>query len=241
MKAIILAAGRGSRMKSLTDERPKCLVELYGQTLLSMQLAALRTAGIEKIAIITGYLSDRLSNVADHEFHNARWAETNMVASLCEAQHWLEAAPCIVSYSDIFYEPTAVRSLMELSDPLAITYDPNWQHLWMDRFGDPLLDAEAFKLSADGLLLEIGSKPENISEVQGQYMGLLRVAPEGWAEMNAMLSHHPSKARDSMDMTSALQHILYREKMPIRAVAYNGKWGEVDSSEDLSLYESHAH
>ena len=55
MKAIILAAGRGSRMKNLTDDRPKCLVELRGKALLDWQLAALREAGIEQAAIVTGY------------------------------------------------------------------------------------------------------------------------------------------------------------------------------------------
>jgi hypothetical protein len=53
MRAIILAAGRGSRMKNLTDERPKCLVELRGKTLLEWQLGALRHAGINEIAHVT--------------------------------------------------------------------------------------------------------------------------------------------------------------------------------------------
>jgi len=61
MKAIILAAGRGSRMKNLTDERPKCLVELRGNPLLDWQLAALLEAGIDRIAIDTGYRQNRAS------------------------------------------------------------------------------------------------------------------------------------------------------------------------------------
>ena len=47
---------------------------------------------------------------------------------------------------------------------------------------DPLLDAETFKLSSDGSLLEIGNKPRNVEEVEGQYMGLLRFSPRGWSE-----------------------------------------------------------
>ena len=52
MKAIILAAGRGTRMKELTEEKPKCLVELDGQSLLEKQLGALRQAGIEEIRLV---------------------------------------------------------------------------------------------------------------------------------------------------------------------------------------------
>lgn len=107
MKAIILAAGRGSRMKSLTDERPKCMVELRGKTLLEWQLAALRDAGIREIAIVTGYKRELLAEQGLVEFHNPRWAQTNMVSSLACAEAWLQDEPSIVSYSDIFYSPAA--------------------------------------------------------------------------------------------------------------------------------------
>ena len=60
MKAIILAAGRGSRMKNLTDEKPKCLAKLRGKPLLEWQLTSLREAGIEDIAIVTGYKRELL-------------------------------------------------------------------------------------------------------------------------------------------------------------------------------------
>ena len=102
MKAIILAAGRGSRMKHLTDTQPKCLVELNGKSLLDWQLKALRDAGITEIAIVTGYRRQLLVNRGLIEFYNPRWAETNMVSSLACADEWLTTEPCIVSYSDIF-------------------------------------------------------------------------------------------------------------------------------------------
>ena len=70
MKAIILAAGRGSRMKKLTDERPKCLVKLRGKTLLDLQLDALKSAGISQIAIVTGYKRKLLANRGLQEFYN---------------------------------------------------------------------------------------------------------------------------------------------------------------------------
>ena len=102
MKAIILAAGRGSRMKELTAENHKCLVELRGKPLLEWQLLALREAGIGEIAIVTGYKRELLSQYGLAEFHNPRWEKTNMVSSLACAERWLQVGPCIVSYSDIF-------------------------------------------------------------------------------------------------------------------------------------------
>ena len=237
MKAIILAAGRGSRMKSLTDERPKCLVELRGKPLLEWQLASLRAAGISEIAVVTGYKHELLTERDLSEFHNARWADTNMVSSLACAESWLQDQPCIVSYSDIFYSPDAVRSLMTSTASLAVTYDPNWLQLWTARFGDPLLDAETFRLSATHTLAEIGNKPKSVDDVQGQYMGLLRFTPEGWAEVARLRATLTPAQRDSMHMTNTLQRVIDAGRVPIEAVAYTGEWGEVDSGEDLFLYQ----
>ncbi|MEX5663971.1 phosphocholine cytidylyltransferase family protein [Pseudomonas neuropathica] len=237
MKAIILAAGRGSRMKSLTDERPKCLVELRGKPLLEWQLESLRAAGISDIAVVTGYKRELLAGRGLSEFHNPRWAETNMVSSLACAESWLQGEPCIVSYSDIFYSPVAVQSLINCEATLAVTYDPNWLQLWTERFGDPLLDAETFRLSATHTLAEIGNKPQSVDDVQGQYMGLLRFAPEGWAEVVRLRAELSPQQRDSMHMTNTLQRVIDAGRVPIEAVAYTGEWGEVDSSEDLSVYQ----
>lgn len=237
MKAIILAAGRGSRMKSLTDERPKCLVELRGKPLLEWQLESLRAAGISDIAVVTGYKRELLAERGLSEFHNPRWAETNMVSSLACAESWLEGQPCIVSYSDIFYSHVAVQSLINSDAALAVTYDPNWLQLWTERFGDPLLDAETFRLTATHTLAEIGNKPQSVDDVQGQYMGLLRFTPEGWAEVVRLRAELSPQQRDSMHMTNTLQRVIDAGRVPIAAVAYTGEWGEVDSSEDLSVYQ----
>jgi len=236
MKAIILAAGRGSRMKDLTKEGPKCLVELKGKALLDWQLEALRTVGINEISIVTGYKRELLAGRGLVEFHNARWAQTNMVSSLACAEAWLQAEPCIVSYSDIFYSPVAVQSLMDCTTALALTYDPNWLELWTRRFGNPLLDAETFRLNSGNNLTEIGNKPQSLKEIEGQYMGLLRFTPQGWAEMVRIRSSLRSEQFDKMHMTGTLQKVIDQGRVAIAAIAYQGEWGEVDSEEDLIMY-----
>lgn len=237
MKAIILAAGRGSRMKDLTDDRPKCLVELHGKTLLDRQLTALHCAGINEIGIVTGYKRELLTNRGLVEFYNPRWSETNMVSSLACAAEWLSTEPCIVSYSDIFYEPDAVTSLMSSQADLAVTYDDNWRSLWEKRFGDPLLDAETFRLKRDdGSLIEIGNKPESVEEVEGQYMGLLRFTPRGWVEVVRIRTSLSAEECDRMHMTGTLQKVIDEGQMPVSAIPFHGQWGEVDCEDDLVAY-----
>lgn len=233
MKAIILAAGRGSRMKKLTEERPKCLVELHGKTLLDWQLEALRGAGITEISIVTGYKRELLNNRGLVEFHNDRWEETNMVSSLACAQAWLREEPCIVSYSDIFYSPTAVQSLMTCGESLAITYDPNWLELWTRRFGDPLLDAETFRLTPEQYLAEIGNTPRSVDEIEGQYMGLLLFTPNGWAEVERIRYLMTAEQSDRSHMTGTLQRVIEAKNINVKAIRYEGRWGEIDTVDDL--------
>jgi L-glutamine-phosphate cytidylyltransferase len=238
MKAIILAAGRGSRMESMTDERPKCLVELNGETLLEKQLKALRAAGITEIGIVTGYKQEMLKKYGLVEFHNPLWAESQMVCSLACASDWLENEPCIVSYSDIFYEPSAVKLLIGSDGDLAITYDPYWLNLWTKRFGDPLLDAETFKLNNDGTLEDIGNKPKTVEEVQGQYMGLLKFTPAGWNKIKDIRSNMEEHDLKTIHMTGIMQILIKKFDFSIITNKYLGAWGEVDSRDDLIYYSS---
>ena len=223
-------------MKDLTEEYPKCLVELRGKPLLGWQLMALREAGIHKIAVVTGYKSELLARYGLIEFHNPRWEETNMVSSLECAQEWLEAGPCIVSYSDIFYEEATVKLLMGSSATLAVTYDPDWRTLWEKRFGDPLIDAETFRLNPDGTLAEIGNKPDSVEQVEGQYMGLLKFTPKSWSAAVGLRISLSSQEQDSMHMTEMLNRLIQNRILSVAAISNTGPWGEIDNQEDLNLY-----
>jgi len=236
MRAIILAAGRGSRMKDLTDDRPKCLVELHGKALLDWQLEALRGAGITEIAVVTGYKREMLAGRGLVEFHNERWSETQMVTSLACAEEWLKTGPCIVSYSDIFYDTLAVSSLMESKALLAVTYDPNWLELWQQRFDDPLDDAETFLINSSGYVAEIGSRPKSIQDIQGQYMGLLKFSPDGWDCFSKFFNNFNNKEKSNMDLTRVLNRLIIEKNCKILAVEYIGKWGEIDNKNDVEIY-----
>ena len=238
MKAIILAAGRGSRMRQLTDKQPKCLVSLRGQPLIEWQLAAIRGAGVKEIAVVTGYKRELISKYKLVEFHNIRWFETNMVASLVCAKNWLQSEPCLISYSDIFYETSAVNALINSSAKLALTYDPNWQKIWEERFEDPLSDAETFVINSSRHITEIGNKPKCVEEVGGQYMGLLRITPESWKHITSVLSKYPKNVCDNLSMTELLGNLIQSKEFPIIGIPYQGEWGEIDSQSDLAKFDA---
>ena len=234
MKGIILAAGRGSRMGSLTSNLPKCRTILFGKELIQWQLEALENAGIDDIAIIRGYLSKTFDFNVTY-FENKRWAETNMVSTLIEARQWLETDTTIISYADIVYSSNSVLSLIDGDEDIAITYDPNWLDLWSLRFDDPLSDAESFKLQ-DGIVIEIGDKAKNINDIEGQFMGLIKISPKGWSLISDYLKRFSKVHIDGMDMTMLLKGLI-KSNIKVHAVPIDDKWLEVDSESDLKIYQ----
>jgi L-glutamine-phosphate cytidylyltransferase len=236
MRAVILAAGRGSRLGPHTEDRPKCLVELANKPLILRQIAALRGGGVSSIGIVRGYLADKIDIQDTTYFENPRWAETNMVMSLVAAASWLRSDSVVISYADIFYGRDIVRDLAAAAGDLVVAYDRNWLTLWARRFDDPLSDAETFRTDARGNLIDIGRRTTEINDVQGQYMGLLKFTPEGWRAVEGVLASVDQKTRDAMDMTTLLRRLL-GTGFPIGTLGITGQWGEIDSSGDLELYE----
>jgi L-glutamine-phosphate cytidylyltransferase len=236
LRAVILAAGRGSRLGAISEDRPKCLVELANQPLIERQITALRRGGISSIGVVRGYRGEMINFPGIDYFENPRWAETNMVMSLAAAAPWLRSGEVIVSYADIFYGQDVVRDLVSAPGDLVISYDPRWLGLWSRRFADPLSDAETFRTDSRGYLTDIGRRTTEAAEIQGQYMGLLKFTPHAWRAAEQVLDALEAKGRDRMDMTTLLRTLL-GAGFPIQTVGIDGQWGEIDSSGDLDLYE----
>ncbi len=245
MRAVILAAGEGTRLRPHTLERPKCLVELAGRPLLDHQLAALRRAGAGAgdVTIVTGYRAEQIEARGLATVHNPRYDSTNMVASLMCADRLLDGSrDLLIAYGDIVYEPRVIGAIAACEAPLSTTVDRSWLRLWSLRLDDPLADAETLKLDAGGNILELGRKPSSVSEIEGQYMGLIKVRAEAardvvraYRELDPEGSYD-GRDRNNMFMTSFLQHLIDHLR-PVRAVPVDGGWLEVDTARDLELYE----
>ncbi len=242
MKAIILAAGEGTRLRPHTLERPKCLVDLDGRPLLSYQLAALQRAGVSDVTVVTGYRREQIEAYGLATAHNPRYDQTNMVATLMCAEHLLDGRhDVLIGYADIVYEPWVVAALAACPAALATTVDRSWLRLWRLRLADPLSDAETMKLDSEGNVIELGKKPTTYDDIQGQYMGLIKVSADLTPELVRIYRQldprgpYDGKDRDNMYMTSFLQYLIDGAQ-PLRAVPVDGGWLEIDTTQDLELY-----
>lgn len=236
-RALLLAAGRGSRLAPLTDDRPKCLVPLLGRPLLEHQLTALAEAGIPEVAAVGGYRRECLAPYCATQYANERWQNSNMVVSLLAASPWLAAGDSLVCYTDIVYSAQAVQTLAQSPADIAINFDPNWLKLWSARFADPLLDAETFVIDASGRLLDIGRRTSSLADIRGQYMGLIKLTPAGWRIIAGHLARLAPEIVDKLDMTALFARLI-ADGVTITAVPTPWPWAEVDQADDIALYEN---
>jgi L-glutamine-phosphate cytidylyltransferase len=237
MKAIILAAGEGTRLRPYTLDRPKCLVEVDGLSLLDRQLAVLATEAIHPIIIIGGYRAEMLKRPNIESRINPRYAETNMVWTLFCAEDDLDGN-VLLCYGDIVYSSEILQALLKSDADIAVAIDLDWESYWRARNENPLDDAETLKLAADGRILEIGQKPKSLAEIEGQYMGLMKFSARGVqllkktfhdAKSSGSLRGKPLEKAYMTDLLQAMIDLNYR----LESVPAHGGWVEVDTVEDL--------
>lgn len=237
IKAIILAAGEGTRLRPYTENKPKCLVEVNGVSLLDRQLAVLNSAGIDEITLIGGYKSSMLNRKGIGLRLNADYAKTNMVWTLFSAESDLEG-DILICYGDIVYSRDILLQLLKSDSDIAVTIDLEWESYWRARNENPLDDAETLKLDSKGQITEIGLKPNSVSEIQGQYMGLIKLSPEGVKIFKEAFDHGKTnglvgKNVENAYMTDLLMSIIdagYR----VQSIPIQSPWVEVDTVSDLT-------
>jgi choline kinase len=236
MNAIILAAGRGSRLTNLTDTIPKCLVRINKKSLLSRQLEIYNSLPeISNISIVRGYLKEKINDKRINKyFENEEWKRTNMVSSLYTCKEILKEKDSIISYGDIFFGYKIINKLINDHNDIVISYDSDFLKLWSKRFKNPLDDLETFKIDENQYLIDIGDKTDNIQKIEGQYMGLLKITRNGWNKIDNLLCKINF---NNIDMTQLLK-ILLNENLKIKTVQNKEIWGEVDTPHDITIYEN---
>ena len=238
-KVILLVAGEGKRLRPYTLDRPKCMVEIDGISLIDRQLSILKTESLNNIVMVGGYKIEMLKQYGIKLINNPRYYETNMLWTLFCAEDELEG-DVIVSYGDIVYSREILKSLLKSTADIAVTIDKEWESYWQARNEDPLDDAETLKLREDGTIGEIGQKPKSLNEIEGQYMGLMKFSANGVKQIKEIFNSAIKdkkvlgKEVENAYMTDLLQAVINSERQ-ITAVPIFGEWIEIDTVNDLEL------
>lgn len=256
MKVIILAAGQGTRLRPLTDNKPKCMVAINGRSIIERQLDTMHSCGINDsdITMIAGYRSDVLrQKFADTSIDivvNEDYEMTNMVYSLMCARKLMETQDdVLISYGDIIYNVDVLKKILDSNESASVIVDDGWYEYWSARCANPLDDAETLMFDEQDYLTEIGQKTKDLAKIQSQYIGLIRFRGKSLKALLALSAEAERRSnigeklwrteRDysKMYMTDLLQGLI-DEGNKLKAVHIQRGWFEIDDEEDLKVVES---
>ena len=177
MKAIIMAAGVGSRLKEINGDRPKCLIEAGGVTLISRSVSLLRSRGITDITVITGYKSERIHQELQSRvkyLHNPYFQVTNSIASLWLARDLLND-DVILMNADLYYVDAVLDTAIAQTGSAVMLSDCT------------RIDDADFRFGVRGdCILKTGNKLSN-QETDCEYVGIVRIDKSFIAEFTRRL------------------------------------------------------
>ena len=244
MKSIILAAGSGTRLKTLTKSKPKCMVEILQKPIISYQLKVLESLEIKDINIVTGYMNEKINFDEVNLIFNKEYLFTNMVYSLFCAKEILNSGEDIlISYGDIIYTKELLSDFIISDYQINVAIDICWKDYWKNRMSDPLDDAETLKLDSKQNIIEIGKHPKDYSEINGQYMGLIKIKSHIakklffiWDKLDKK-KYYDNSSFSQMYMTTFIQHLI-NLGIEVKAIPFERGWVEIDSPSDISIAEN---
>jgi len=246
VKLIILAAGEGKRLRPLTQNIPKCMVKIFGKPLLEHQIDIIKKCGINEIIIVKGYCGEEIKVTNVQFYKNEKYNSTNMVETLFCAEKELDG-PVIISYGDILYEKNVLEQLLASENDFSVVIDQNWKEYWQIRTQNILDDVESLTLK-DGFITNLGQKVTSLNNIQGQYIGLMKFQNNALSVLKDFYHISKKKSESSLNplnpktsfensyMTDFLQGLI-NNGHKLKAVEINGGWLEVDTLNDLKIYE----
>lgn len=241
MRAIIVAAGMGRRLAPYTDDRPKCLVEVGGRTILERQIDAYRAVGIADIVVVRGYLAERIALPGLRYAENAAYRENNILASLFCAEPEMEGG-FLFSYSDIVFRPEVVRTLVDTPADYGLVVDRLWEEAYLGRDLHPVSEAELARVEA-GRVLAVGKRKVSREDAHGEFIGLARFS----AAAAACMREEYRRLERTLDpaapfgnaprfqvayLTDLLNHLIAKGAL-MTSVDIDGGWREIDTTQDL--------
>ena len=236
MKAIILAAGVGSRIKPMTDSCPKSLLKVGDYTILEMMISHIQNCGINEVVFVLGYLQEQIKDHVNTKFPdldahfvtNDRYAETNTAFSLMLAKDLIEGAAFVKFDADVVFDEQILEKLIECEYSNCLCIDKNIN-----------LDAEEIKVIVDDQNRVLkASKTVNPKDAVGESIGIEKIDSKTAMLLFAELRMMMEDIQNHQEYYEAAYERLIEKNVPFYAFDISGlKWTEIDTKEDFITAE----
>ncbi|HIM73570.1 MAG TPA: phosphocholine cytidylyltransferase family protein [Candidatus Marinimicrobia bacterium] len=237
MKAVILAAGVGSRIKPLTDNCPKSLLKINGKTILEMMISHIQRCGISEVVFVLGYLQDQIKNYVKTQFPdlvvhfitNEKYEVTNTGYSLMLTKNFVLGSTFIKFDADVVFDINILKSLIASEYDNCLCIDKNIN-----------LDAEEIKvIIRDKNRVVKASKTVKPLDAIGESIGIEKISSEAAQALFSELELMMKDEQYYQEYYEAVYERLIEKDVPFHALDISGlKWTEIDTQEDFMMAEN---
>jgi L-glutamine-phosphate cytidylyltransferase len=238
MKAIILAAGQGTRIRAVHGDSPKCLIRFdhSGRTILDQQIEALFSAGVSEIGIVVGYEKDQIIRHVTRTYRsslrcfrfieNTAFAGTNNIYSLWIAREWLEGSGFVVLNADVVFDDRILVPAMRSFAPATMIVDRAWRD-------------ETMKVIIAGGRVVRMSKQISQEDFSATYIGVTLFDAAAHEPLFDRMEELIRRGEDRVFFNAAVQQ-LSDEGLHVAYTETGGlAWAEIDDPGDLAFARQH--
>ncbi len=235
LRAVLLGASRGAGLAALTEDRPKCMLDIRGEPLLHRLIATLRESGVGDIAVVRGYKKEAISIPGIVPLDNDAYETTGESASLAVASARL-VGPCLVGYADILFRRYILDHLLETEGDIVLVVDAHGAGRHRVRPGDLVKCSRPYT----GELLE--DEPARVTEflprvdagADGEWIGLVKLSARGAERVGREIEAMRADATLARaDLPELFQRLLVAgERLDVAWI--NGHWLDVNDAFDLA-------
>ncbi len=238
MKALILAAGRGTRIHSVHGDHPKCLIRCDGsqETILDQQLESLFSVGVTEIGVVVGYEKDQIIQHVRTGYHDRRrrftfienpvFHKTNNIYSFWLARSWVNGEPFVCLNADVVFDPRILVPAVKSAAPVTMIVDPEWRD-------------ETMKVIISGNQVIQMSKRITQSEFSGTYIGITSFAGTVQRELFGRIHNLIRAGRENEFFNVAVQQLADEGVHVGFTSTHNLPWAEIDDPADLAFARLH--
>ncbi len=177
-KALIIAAGLGSRLKKHTENLPKCMLDFGGKTLLQRQIDSYKKNRIKNISLVRGYKKEKINYKGIKYFENNDYKNNNILNSIFYAEKIINGN-IIISYSDILFDSSVVERVLKSNHDISVVVDIDWRGYYVGRKDHPISEAENVIFNSNNEVEKIGKINTGKEEVHGEFIGMIKLSNRG--------------------------------------------------------------
>ena len=240
MNAIIIAGGKSTRLRPLSNEIPKTMIEVSGKSVLERQVEVFQSCGISDITAVTGYHSEKVNLPNINCIKNEKYETTNVNEGLFCAKAKLSDS-VIITYGDIIFENEVLEQTLNFKGDVGVVIDLDWKKQYTGKFGRPISEADNVLMNKKQILKISKNLTKKDDLILAESIGIFKLSKTGAKILLDRYNHLKKSHKGKFYSASSFKNAFFMDMIQylidtnviVEPIPINGRWCEIDTQLDL--------